>query len=73
METKKTQCELIVDYMEKNGCITAYDAIYELGITRLASRISDLRKIGYDINAKTIFVENKYHKKVAVKEYSLNG
>lgn len=38
----KTQCQLVVEHVEKNGGITAWEAISEFGITRLAARIHDL-------------------------------
>ena len=37
-----TQCERIVEYIKQNGSITAREAMTDLGIMRLASRIADL-------------------------------
>jgi hypothetical protein len=47
-----TQCERILDYMRKRGCITQYDGFEFLGITCTSQRISDLRKRGYDIRTR---------------------
>lgn len=48
----KTQCEQILDYISEFGSITSLEAITELGCLRLASRVSDLRKAGYNIEGK---------------------
>lgn len=50
-----TQCDRIVEYMERYGEITQVQATIDLGITRLAARIFDLREMGYEI-------ENVAHK-----------
>ena len=41
---KVSQCERILDYIEKNGSITQIDALREFGCMRLASRISDIKR-----------------------------
>ena len=48
-DKKKTQCDRIVQYMTMFGSITPVDALRDLAVMRLASRISDLRKMGYVI------------------------
>lgn len=49
-----TQCEQILAYMEEKGSITAWDAAYNLGVFRLAARISDLKADGYKIKTDTV-------------------
>ena len=49
MNDKKTQCKMILDYLEAHGSITAWEAMEKLHIMRLASRIHDLRKMGHNI------------------------
>lgn len=44
--SKPTQNQRVLDYMEETGGITQIEALRELGVMRLASRISDLRKRG---------------------------
>lgn len=39
-----TQCEMILKYLEDFGSITTYESFIDLGITRLSSRIYDLKK-----------------------------
>lgn len=41
--------EKILNYMRENGSITTYEGFAKLGTTKLTSRISDLRKAGYNI------------------------
>ena len=63
------QCQMVLQYMSDYGSITARDASYDLGVYRLASRISDLRRKGYDISSKMESVENRYGKRVRYKRY----
>ena len=51
---KLTQREKIVEYMKSNNGITSLEAVENLRILRLASRIHELVKLGYDIDKETI-------------------
>lgn len=53
-----TQCERILKYMKSNGGITSMDA-YRLGCTRLAARISDLKKGGHKIYTERVTDKGK--------------
>ena len=66
-----TQCERIIDYINKHGSITTMEAFNDLGITRLASRIHDLRDDGYQIKRETIRGKNRYGEPVHYMRYSL--
>ena len=68
---RTSQCEKILDYMQKHGGITQLDAFLDIGCWRLASRISDLKKRGYAINREMIKVKNRYGESVPVAKYSL--
>ena len=70
-EQKATQAERVLDYIEENGSITPVDVLNELGVMRLASRISDLRKQGYSIKSETISVKNRFEEDCYIKRYSL--
>ena len=70
---KMTQCERVLAYMEENGSITQLSALNELGVFRLASRISDLRKHGYPITSNMEVVKNRFGENCRVKRYSLIG
>lgn len=39
-----TQCERIVDYIQRFGSISPLEAFRDLGITKLATRISEMRR-----------------------------
>lgn len=73
MENNKrpTQCDRLIRYMKDCGSITQMDAIQQLGIMRLASRISELRKSGYDIEKRMIKGKNRYGESVSWASYSL--
>ena len=52
------QTDLVLDYMKRYKTITAFDALRDLGIMRLASRISELRK-GHNIEKIMITVKTR--------------
>lgn len=66
-----TQAERVVSYMQEFGSITQLEALNDLGIMRLASRISDLKKAGYPIVATTEAVKNRYGAVCHVKRYRM--
>ena len=70
--SKPTQNERILDYIAEFGSITQIDALQDLGVMRLASRISDLKRQGYNIKAKTETVKNRYGENCHIKRYSLS-
>ena len=73
MNSNPTQSKRIFDYMNEHGGITQYEALEELGVMRLASRISDLRRNGCAITSKMVKVKNRYGETCRVKRYSLKG
>lgn len=60
MDEYERQCDLVVRYIKEHGSITQNEAGERLGIGRLASRISDLKKRGYDIRTTTEHGKNRY-------------
>lgn len=71
--SKPTQCQRIIDYMTKFGTITQYQAIRDLGVMRLASRVTELRKAGYVIHDRMVPVKNRFGEKCHIKQYRLGG
>lgn len=67
----QTQNNRLLAYLAEHRYITALEAINELGIYRLASRICDLRRIGYEISSEMITVKNKFNEDCRVKRYWL--
>ena len=68
-----TQCDMIISYMKEFGSITTMQAFSDLGITRLASRIHDLQKSGYDIDREIIRGKNRYDEPVHYMRYTLRA
>ena len=68
---RPTQCERIIQYMTDYGSITQFDATKDLGVLRLASRVSELRKNGWPIQSKMDTVKNRFGEECRVKRYSL--
>ena len=66
-----TQCERIVQYMNDFGCITQLDALSDLGVMRLASRISNLRKSGVPIKKEMVSAKNRYGETVHFDRYQI--
>ena len=71
VEHKPTQNQRILEYIEQFGSITQIDALRDIGCMRLASRISDLRSMGYDIVSEIIPVKNRYGETCHPKRYSI--
>ncbi len=69
--SKKTQAERVLAYIERFDSITQYEALQDLGVMRLASRISDLRKLGYPIKSETVAVKNRFEETCYISRYSL--
>lgn len=69
--SRPTQCNRLIAYMQDFGEITQMDAIKELGIMRLASRISELKSNGYAINKRMVKGKNRYGEPVSWAAYSL--
>lgn len=61
-----TQEEKVISYMREFGSITALDAIRDLGIMRLASRVSDLKRHGYAIKSDMVSVTNRWGEKTRI-------
>lgn len=69
--SKATQKQRIIKYISEFGSITQLDALRDLGVMRLASRISDLRNDGYAINGVMETGKNRYGEPIHYKRYSL--
>ena len=68
---KITQEQRVLDYIEENGSITQIEALRELGVMRLASRVSSLKKQGHPIKSEIVSVKNRYDETCRIKRYSL--
>ena len=64
-----TQCERVLQYMDDFGAISTLEAFNDLGVTRLASRIHDLKRMGYRIESETRSARNRYGESVHYSVY----
>ena len=66
-----TQKEAVLQYIKDFGSITPFQAFADLGITKLATVISDLRlKDGVEIKKESVKVKTRYEKSTIIKRYS---
>lgn len=68
-----TQKELVIQYIKDFGSITPMQAFSDLGITKLATRISEMKKEGMQFQTETVKTKNRYGKTVRFAKYSFIG
>lgn len=68
-----TQCEKILDYMDRFGSISPVEAFSDLGVMRLAARISDIENSGVAIDRQMETAKNRYGEKVHYMRYRRRG
>lgn len=68
---KITQCDRVLRHLRDYGTITSLEAVNEYGILRLASRINDLRRMGYPVGRRIKTSKNRYSESVSYAEYYL--
>lgn len=66
---KKTQCELVEQYIAEHGSITSMEAIKNLGITRLSAVMFNIGKYRM-YTSERIPVTNRYGDTVYVSRYA---
>lgn len=67
-----TQCDKVLQFIKVNGSITSMQAFYNLGVTRLAARIANLRERGVGIESKTVSGKAKDGTPIHYSVYSLS-
>lgn len=65
-----TQSKRVINYINQYGSITPLDAFRDLGITKLATRISELKKEGYTFYQKYEKNKNRFGETVYYMRYS---
>ena len=68
---KGTQHDLIVEYCDRVGFITSMSAYERLGVTQLATRISELETAGYEFSRTKRRGANRRGKVVPFVEYRI--
>jgi hypothetical protein len=66
-----TQCDKILKVLQDDGSITSWQAMQEFGIMRLASRINDLKRAGYNINREMVKSKNRHGEPITYAKYTL--
>lgn len=60
----QTQHQAILEILENGNSLTGLDALVLCGTMKLASRISELRRLGYNIKDEYIKVDSGKHVKI---------
>ena len=68
---KMTQADRIVDYINRFGSITPMQAFRDLGVTKLATRISEMRQEGVRFDQEWQTSKNRYGEEVRYMKYWL--
>lgn len=68
---KITQKERILQYIREFGSISSWEAYKDLGITQLATRISELKEQGFEFKTQWESSKNRYGDPVSFKRYFL--
>lgn len=67
----KPSAQRVLAYMINNGSITGHQAITDLGMTELRSRISEISRAGFPIKKEWQNSKNKFGETVSFVRYSL--
>ena len=68
---KETQHDRIINYLKAFGSITPMEAFMDLGITKLATRVSEMRRLGFEFDQEMEESTNRYGEIVRYMRYSL--
>ena len=67
-----SQATDVIEFIRDNGSITTMQA-FGLGITRLASRVHDLRRFGINVEKEMVSVQNRKGEMCRVARYTIPG
>ena len=65
------QHQRIIKYLKDYQTITPFQAFADLGITKLATRVSEMKRKGYVFNQELITTKNRYGETCQFMQYSL--
>lgn len=66
-----TQGDRIIKYIEEFGSISPMEAFRDLGITKLATRVSEMSRDGIEFEKTFVKAKNRYGEPVYYMRYSL--
>lgn len=64
-----SQKQMVLDYITEFGSITPIDAFRDLGVTRLAAKIFELKKDGHDIEKVIETGKNRFGNRTRYARY----
>lgn len=67
----QSQCDMMLNHMREHGSITSLEAQTEYGIMRAASRVNELRNMGYGITTTMEKGRNRYGEATRYARYTL--
>lgn len=70
-ESLSKQCQRLLAWFNEHGTIDPIRALTELGIMRLAARINDLEKAGYEFHHEMVDSVNRFGEKISYMEYRM--
>lgn len=65
------QGERIISYIEQFGSISPLEAFRDLGITKLATRVSEMSRAGIEFEKQYVKGQNRFGETVYYMRYSL--
>jgi hypothetical protein len=68
---RQTQREMVLNYIRSEGHISSWDAYRDLGITQLATRISELKARGHKFRKERIKTTTRFGVKTHYDNYYL--
>ena len=71
IDIKAKQCTRILLFIQDHGSVNPRQAMNDLGIMRLAARISDMEKAGIHFDRQWVEDFNRFGEKIRYKEYRL--
>ena len=60
MANRTTQRDLVLNYIREYGSISSWDAYRDLGITQLATRISELKDRNYVFTKERVYTKTRF-------------
>ena len=66
-----TQCERVLDHLQRFGGMSAWEAMRDYGIMRLGARVWDLKAQGHDIRRTMESGKNRYGEAISYARYYL--
>lgn len=65
-----SQKQMVLDYIREFGSITPIDAFRDLGVTRLAAKVFELKKDGHDIRTEREHCKSRFGQTTRYARYS---